>query len=110
MHTKLYIYVYIAKLIIQVEKKLHIYFFYKEGLTWFEAQRWCASRSGQLATIDDNIVSCNNIQSGAKTFWTRNVRKPSEWIEFQGKLNEIERYTYKYFKYICHCVNTIRKI
>jgi hypothetical protein len=98
VHTNLDIYVYIAKLIIHIEKKTTYLLFFKEGLTWFEAQRCCASRSGQLATIDDNIVSCNNIQSGAKTFWTGNVRKPSEWIEFQGKLNEIERYTYKYFK------------
>jgi hypothetical protein len=72
--------------------------FFKEGLTWFEAQKCCASRSGQLATIDDKIVSCNNIPPGAETLWTGNVRIHSEWIEFQGKLNEIERYTYKYFK------------
>ena len=97
MYTNLYIYVCIAKFIIQIEKKLHIYFFVK-GLTWFEAQRCCASRSGQLATIDDSVVSCNNIQSEAATLWTGNIRKPSEWIEFQGKLNEIEIYTYKYFK------------
>jgi hypothetical protein len=91
VYTTLYIYVCIAKFKI-------IYFFFKEGLTWFEAQRCCASRPGQLATINDNIVSCNNIQSGAATLWTGNIRKPSEWIEFQGKLNEIEIYTYKYFK------------
>jgi hypothetical protein len=72
--------------------------FFKEGLTWFEAQKCCASRSGQLATIDDKIVSCNNIPPGPETLWTGNVRIHSEWIEFQGKLNEIERYTYKYFK------------
>ena len=71
---------------------------FEEKLTWFEAQRCCASRSGQLATIDDKIVSCNNFPSGAETLWTGNVRKPSEWIEFQGKLNEIELYTYTYFK------------
>jgi hypothetical protein len=85
-----------AKLNIQIEKTTYLLFF-KEGLTWFEAQRCCASISGQLATIDDNIVSCNNTPV-AKTLWTGNVRKPSEWIKFQGKLNEIERYTYRYFK------------
>jgi hypothetical protein len=47
--------------------------FFKEKLTWFEAQRCCASRSGQLATIDDKIVSCNNIPPGAETFWTGNI-------------------------------------
>jgi hypothetical protein len=26
-------------------------------------------------------------------------------IKFQGKLIEVERYIYKYFKYICHCVS-----
>jgi hypothetical protein len=62
---------------------------FEEKLTWFEAQRCCASRSGQLATIEDKIVSCNNIPSGAESLWTGNVRKPSEWIEFQGKLDEI---------------------
>ena len=71
---------------------------FEEKLTWFEAQRCCASRSGQLATIDDTIVSCNNFPSGTETLWTGNVRKPSEWIEFQGKLNEIELYAYTYFK------------
>ena len=84
--------------------------FFKEKLTWFEAQRCCASRFGQLETIDDAIVSCNNIPSGAETFWTGNVRRPSEWIEFRGKLGEIERYTYMYLKYICHCVSSAEKI
>ena len=68
-------------------------FVFKEKLSWFEAQRCCASRSGQLATIDDKIVSCSNIPPGAETLWTGNVRIHSEWIEFQGKLNEIEIYT-----------------
>jgi hypothetical protein len=72
--------------------------FFKDELTWFEAQKCCASRSGQLPTIDDKIVSCNNIPRGAETLWTGNVRRPSKWIEFQGKLNEIDRYIYKYFK------------
>jgi hypothetical protein len=47
--------------------------FFKEKLTWFEAQRCCASRFGQLATIDDTIVNCNNIPSGAETLWTGSV-------------------------------------
>jgi hypothetical protein len=66
--------------------------FFKEGLTWFEAQRCCASRLGQLAIINDTIVNCNSIPAEAETLWTGNVRRPSEWIEFQGKLNEIDRY------------------
>jgi hypothetical protein len=88
-----------AKLKIQIET-VHIYsllcrtkHLFKEKLTWFEAQRCCGSRSGQLATIDDTIVSCNNIPPRAETLWTGNIRRPSEWIEFQGKLNEIDRYT-----------------
>ena len=111
VHTKLDISVFIAKLKIQIEA-LHINalfwrtkLFFKEGLTWFEAQKCCASRSEHLATIGDKIVSCRNIPPGTETLWTGNVRRPSEWIEFQGKLNEIERYTYKYFKYICYCVS-----
>ena len=72
--------------------------FFKEELTWLEAQRCCASGFGQLATIDGKIVSCRNIPPGVETLWTGNVRRPSEWIEFQGKLNEIGRYSYKYFK------------
>ena len=72
--------------------------FFKEKLKWFEAQRCCASRLGQLATINDTIVNCKNIPPGVETLWTGNVRKPSEWIEFQGKLSEIEIYTYKYIK------------
>jgi hypothetical protein len=103
-HIKLDIYVFIAKLKIKIQT-LHIYsliwgiiLFSKKGLTWFEAQRCCASRSEQLATIGDKIVNCRNIPPGVGTLWTGNVRKPSEWIEFQGKLNEIKRYTYKYFK------------
>jgi hypothetical protein len=94
VYTKLDISVFISKFKIQLEK-LHTYsiiwrpkLFFKEGLTWFEAQRCCV-----LATVDDPIVSCNNIPSGAESLWTGNVRRPSEWIEFQGKLNEIERYT-----------------
>ena len=67
--------------------------FFTEGLTWIEAERCCASRSGQLATINDTIVNCHNIPLRAETLWTGNVRRPSEWIEFQGKLNEMERYT-----------------
>jgi hypothetical protein len=67
--------------------------FFKEGFTWFEAQRCSASRSGQLATIDDPNVNCNNIPPWAETLWTGNVRIHSEWIEFKGKLNEIDRYT-----------------
>jgi hypothetical protein len=104
VHTKLDMYFCIVKLKIQIEK-LHIYalfwrikLFFKEGLTWFEAQRCCASISGHLVTIDDQIVNCNNIPLGVKTLWTGNIRKPSEWIEFQGKLNAIERYIHKYFK------------
>ena len=101
MHTILDIHVCIAKFNIQIEKHIvlkNTTCFFKEKLTWFEAQRCCASRFGQLATIDDAIVSCNNISSGAETLWTGNVRRPSEWIEFQGKLGEIERYTYMYLK------------
>jgi hypothetical protein len=63
-----------AKFKIQIET-LHIYsllwrtkHFFKEKLTWFEAQRCCASRSRQRANIDDTIVSCNNIPPGAETF------------------------------------------
>jgi hypothetical protein len=99
VHTKLDIYVYIAKLKIQIEN-LRIYslfwrpkLFFKEGLTWFEAQRCCASRLGHLSTINDTIVNCNNIPPGAQTLWTGNVRRTSEWIEFQGKLNKIDIYT-----------------
>ena len=108
MHTILDIHVCIAKFKIQIEK--HIVLknktcFFKEKLTWFEAQRCCASTFGQLAAIDDTIVSCNNIPSGAETLWTGNVRRQLEWIAFQGKLGEIDRYTYMHLKYICHCVN-----
>jgi hypothetical protein len=71
---------------------------FKEKLTWFEADRCCASISGQLAIVTDPIVNCHNIPPGAGTLWTGNVRRASEWIEFQGKLNEIGRYTYKYLK------------
>ena len=89
-------------------------FFFKEKLTWLEAQRCCASRSGQLATINDKIVNCHSIPPEAETLWTGNIRRPSEWIEFQGNLNEIERYTYMYFKYFWHFMNcyviTIRKV
>jgi hypothetical protein len=67
--------------------------FFKEGLIWYEAQKCCASRLGQLATINDTIVNCNNIPPRAQALWTGNVRRPSEWIEFQGKLNEIDRHT-----------------
>jgi hypothetical protein len=95
VHTTLDIHVCIAELKIQIEQ-IRIYslfwrtnFFFKEKLTWFEALRCCASRSGQLATIDDQIGSCRKIPSGAKSLWTGNVRRHSEWIEFQGKLNEM---------------------
>ena len=101
MHTILDIHVSIAKCNIQIEKHIvlkNTTCFFKEKLTWFEAQRCCASRFGQLATIDDTIVSCSNIPSGSGTLWTGNVRRPSVWIEFHGKLGEIERYTYMYLK------------
>ena len=90
----------IAKCKIHIKNKIYTHcfeeqnFFFKERLTWFEAQRCCSSRSGQLATIDDEFVRCNNIPPGAETLWTGNVRKPSEWLEFQGKLNEIEKNTH----------------
>jgi hypothetical protein len=103
VHTTLDIYVFIAKIKIKIET-LHIHslicrtkLFFKEGLTWFEAQRCCASRFGQLATIDDTIVGCKNIPPWAETLWTGNIRRHSEWIEFQGKLNKMEIYTYAYF-------------
>jgi len=66
--------------------------FFKEELTWFEAQRCCASRLGQLASIDDadgEIVNCHNIppDSNDLKIWTGNIRRHSEWIEFQGTFN-----------------------
>ena len=86
--------------------------FFKETLTWFKAQRCCASRLGQLATIeeDNKIVSCHNIPKGnnALKIWTGNIRRHSEWIEFQGTFNIsfILIYAWKSFKYIfqdaCH--------
>jgi len=68
--------------------------FFTEGLTWIEAQRCCASRSGQLATTNDAIVNCKNIPKSALNFkiWIGDIRKHSEWIEFQGKFNDINRY------------------
>ena len=90
---------FIAKIKIKIET-LHIgrtKLFFKDGLTWFEAQRCCASKFGELATIDDKIIGCKNIPPGAETLWTGNIRRHSEWIEFQGKLNTIEIYTYIYF-------------
>jgi hypothetical protein len=57
-----------------------------EGLTWVEAYRCCASRMGQLASVDNEIVTCN-IPKGRNNLkiWTGNIRRYSEWIEFQGK-------------------------
>ena len=80
--------------------------FFKETLTWFEAQRCCSSRLGQLASIDDadgEIVSCYNIplHSNGLEIWTGNIRRHSEWIEFQGTFNIsfILIYAWKSFKY-----------
>jgi hypothetical protein len=66
--------------------------FLKEELTWFEAHRCCSSRLGQLASIDDadgEIVNCHNIPSESINLkiWTGNIRRHSEWIEFQGTFN-----------------------
>jgi len=77
--------------------------FFKEELTWFEAQKCCSSRLGQLATIDEaesEIVNCNNIppDSNALNIWTGNIQRHSEWIEFQGTFNLIPRYTWKRLK------------
>ena len=78
--------------------------FFKDKLTWFEAQRCCESRLGQLATIeaDSGIVSCYNIppQSTALKIWTGTIRRHSKWIEFQGIFNIIPRYTRKRIKSI----------
>jgi hypothetical protein len=44
---------------------------------------------GQLATVDvdSKIITCNNIPKGSNNLkiWTGNIRRYSEWIEFQGK-------------------------
>jgi hypothetical protein len=44
---------------------------------------------GQLATVDvdSKIVTCNNIpkESNNLKIWTGNIRRYSEWIQFQGK-------------------------
>ena len=67
--------------------------FFNKNLTWIEAHRCCASKMGQLAThdVDSKIVSCNNIpkRSTNLTIWTGNIRRYSEWIEFQGKSIEL---------------------
>jgi len=52
----------------------------------------CASRLAQLASIDGadgEIVNCHNIppDSNVLKIWTGNIRRHSEWIEFQGTFN-----------------------
>jgi hypothetical protein len=78
--------------------------FFKEDLTWIEAQRCCASKSGQLATMDDNdnTVSCHNIpnESTDLKIWTGKIRRHSEWIEYLGKIKLIVTYTGHTLEYL----------